>query len=290
MFGEPAIKRVKISDNAWQMVARDGTNLNGLHQVMTEHFYPEYSYEEAKLGPSCGPYDMAAAVTYEFKGQSFRHKTGTTAGIGLDVGIKRCIDNNESPGIEHPDTCAFFASVAAHKMKAKTAQLGVCDTNLRLGTFIDAVCVPVDKDRVEQPGVFLLEVKTGFNHCLLKHKGKMRAPLDTFDDSPHNQHHLQLLLSRYLFQKTYPGIEIKDCFIVYVSHTTVCWVSLNSKLAALSVGIIDAIRPVEEAKAEQAEERRVAKRATPKFKKKKPHRKREEIVRRAMFDVEASEA
>jgi hypothetical protein len=126
----------------------------------------------------------------------------------------------------------------------------------------------------------------------------MKAPLEAFPDSPNNQHHLQLLLNRHLFETTYPGIEVKECFIVYVSHTTVCWVSLNSQLAAISTEIINAVQQTPDSKEEKDEEQEQEQHTSTKSahqtrvaqdiaasKHKKPHRVRDDIVARVKVEM-----
>ena len=238
---------VKLPVGSFAMVEKkSGRKLRGLHDLQQQLFYPTYSYERATEGPVKVIYHAPTARTFDVGGKAPRRKRrgGIGRGISVDNAITACVKKNVEPRSDQRGAKAFFLSCRRHNMRPVSAQLSVGDSSLFLGTRADVVCVKFDKKSgLEEPGVYLMEVKTGFGKYLYKHTGdRMKAPLQDFTDSPNNQHHLQLALTKHMFQRTFPNIVVKDCFVVYINDTTVCWVKLNSRIDALRVDIVNAIR------------------------------------------------
>lgn len=204
---------------------------------MQEVFYPSYSYESADKGSATNVYLAETAKTYHLGPPSQRRgRPGKQMGTRVDAAITRCIKLDKAPTRQQRGASAFFMSCRDRGMRPTAAQVAVGDASLFLGTRADVVCK-------KESDVYLLEIKTGFANYLYRHTGSaLKPPLQEFTDSPNNQHHLQLALTKHMYQQTYPDIAVKGCYVVYIRDTTVCWVSLNTRMESLLVDIVNALR------------------------------------------------
>jgi hypothetical protein len=116
------------------------------------------------------------------------------------------------------------------------SQYCVGSLDARLGTAVDIVAVrPEHVVRLPHGGGFqlrpgspvvLIELKCGFEDTYHKHTGQnMRVPLAHLDDSYANQHQLQLLLTRILFERTYrhQGHSVSEAAVLRVHSAGVSW-------------------------------------------------------------------
>jgi len=75
----------------------------------------------------------------------------------------------------------------------------VCHEALRIGTAVDLVC---RNERTTQ--VCVLEIKTGYDGYYFHHTThNMLPPFEKLNDSPHNQHQLQLAMTLLMFSRVY---------------------------------------------------------------------------------------
>jgi hypothetical protein len=263
MLPKSPINTVPLPGGTWEMIDQKGRTLRGLHDIIRQQFYPFYSYEAATNGPRTGPYSEPACRVYQITQVRNKYRPGQMAGIKLDLAIKNCIESGKAPTVDHPPSCAFFKSVAEHHMRAADAQVAVGDSSMFMGTKVDVVCTPKAKPgdtSAPEAGVYLLEVKSGFDYYLYRHTvNNMQPPLSAFSDSPFNQHNLQLLLTKHMYRKTFPGVKVLGCFLVYVSYTSVCWVSLNTEMEELLDQIVSTLRPIQQARPDNQKKTKVCK-------------------------------
>jgi hypothetical protein len=85
------------------------------------------------------------------------------------------------------------------------SQLVVCNEALRMGTAVDLVCRHQGSRRIT-----ILEIKCGYDAYYFSHTAhKMSEPFNNINDSPHNQHQIQLGLTVAMFCRVY-GMKLKD--------------------------------------------------------------------------------
>ncbi|KAK3284443.1 hypothetical protein CYMTET_3904 [Cymbomonas tetramitiformis] len=94
------------------------------------------------------------------------------------------------------------------------AQVRVVDRANRVRTCVDLVCAR--KRRVDS--LVLVEVKCGFEGYVSLASGRMQFELRDVPDSPRNQHHLQLALTRELYARTYQ--DQPEAIVVWITDTT----------------------------------------------------------------------
>ncbi|KAK3252044.1 hypothetical protein CYMTET_38602 [Cymbomonas tetramitiformis] len=94
------------------------------------------------------------------------------------------------------------------------AQVRVLDRTERVRTCVDLVCAR--KRRVDS--LVLVEVKCGFEGYVSLASGRMQFELRGVPDSPRNQHHLQLALTRELYARTYQ--DQPEAIVVWITDTT----------------------------------------------------------------------
>ena len=124
-------------------------------------------------------------------------------------------------------TRRLLQALRARHLFPVASQVPVGSAKARLGTAVDLVCVHED-DLLRwadgcslRPGarVVLVELKCGYETNYERYVGPMEAPLQRLNDSPHEQHQVQLLLTRILFERTFTrdgGPRVHDAFVVRV--------------------------------------------------------------------------
>jgi hypothetical protein len=174
----------------------------------------------------------------------------------------------------HPFTIKIAQLLARLGLKPIAAQVPVARSDLMRATAADLICTDRDGH------LFLFEIKCGFAGYYKRHTPyRMRKPLQAFDDSPYNQHQLQLLITVRMFEHTYAR-RLRGAAVLRATEAGVVSYDADSKLWAMWPAIehvfIVSIRtrafrpPTAAPKKERAPKRKRERDATTK----KPQRKR----------------
>jgi hypothetical protein len=219
------------------------TTLKGIHATISDCFYPGYSYDRATIGPP-----SASAKTTKTKRKGDPLRAGLRTGKLVDAQLARitqCCQDYRGIDLSHfltpprviPKEIRDNATArnrimnlrrslhkhtraiiqALHKMHLVPieAQVPVCNEVIRIGTAADLVCKNTQTGRLT-----IIEVKCGYDSYYLLHTiHNMSPPFGHINDSPHNQHQIQLGLTMSMFCRVFdtrmPDI---DGFVVH-SHT-----------------------------------------------------------------------
>lgn len=194
----------------------NGESVEGVHAVISSAFYPKYTWERAKFGPT-GIRTVAAS-----------RQSGIERGKQLDDDLVKitkllvALPDLELTHLFELDTLLPFswpastksrvqrirrslgshcmqicAAMHMHQLRPIASQLNVGHELLRVGTAVDLVC------RDKHNTLVLVEIKCGFDSYYYHHtEHNMEPPFQDQDDSPHNQHQIQLALTMVLFCRT----------------------------------------------------------------------------------------
>jgi hypothetical protein len=178
----------------------NGKAVPGLHPTLKACFYPTYSFSASR--------DIAAVATPHAEHAYY----GMRAGIKLDTAITKSVEDfvrtNVRPNIAKlPKAVRHFWLMCEHRGWTPTgSQVTVGCSILQVATRADVVCA------AEGGGIVLLEIKSGYSYCQ-EGNAMLKAPYTDRRNSPLNQHHLQLLLSKVLYQRTHPSHVVTGCYI-----------------------------------------------------------------------------
>lgn len=194
-----------------------GRLVEGLHPVLSSTFYPFYTFERAKFGPKL-PHKARASrgvkagtvLDNELKDITFLlNQVGPTLLLRhfyeTDLALPAHLPETDRQHIQQKrrsirrDTMRICRILDMDHLRPVGAQFPVGHELLRVGTAVDLVCVDTSRDNQ----VVLVEIKCGFAWYYEKHtEWMMQPPFQDKHDSPHNQHQLQLALTRVLYSRT----------------------------------------------------------------------------------------
>lgn len=190
--------------------------MRGLTDTLSAAFYPCYKYNKAVKGSYC---KLLRDKTLEKSSKI----TGKKLGKALDGEICHYVKTGHIDSIKSlPHTRVVLKEMKRLNYRFVHAQLPVCDSTLRLCTRLDIVAW-------DGLNYCLIELKTGYERYKFKHTGEnMNFPLEDVEDSPHNQHMLQLVCNEMLFKTTYNDISNVRSLLWYVSGSDIIEFTINS--------------------------------------------------------------
>lgn len=173
----------------------------GVHPTLHSLFYPNYSWLQARVRA-----EQASPKTA-------RHQYyGIKAGTQLDKAITKSIDEFHRTGrkpklAKLSRTAAQFWKLCDLKAWIPVAsQVTVGCSTLRVATRIDAVCHDA------QGHVILLEIKNGYSYYN-EGNAMMKRVYTDHNNSPLNQHQLQLFLNQVLYKRTFPTRVVAGSYV-----------------------------------------------------------------------------
>jgi len=238
-----------------------GTPLRGVHPTMRSCFYPNYTYEAAKFGPTTPTVPRTGVYGVKVT----KHKPGTKAGMLVDTELKRTVNLSVKYNLSASVFCSHMHQLtyAAKKrqdmtdrdtnlLKMKLApatakiwqtfhrfnlvpedtQVVVGCKDLGVATAADVVCRDTHGRKV------VIEIKTGFMSYYMRYSP---FPLTggltpTQNDSPANQHQLQIFITHELYRRTFPNVSMGQGLVMRVDGLGVDvtpiqdWVISNASL------------------------------------------------------------
>lgn len=171
--------------------------LKGITKPLKQRFYPRAS-RPAKVR-------AAPSVAGWIKGRK--------GGSQVHEQLRDLVKQGDPKGERDPRVMTIMSEVRARNWKILDAEYCVGDRDLRLGTGVDLLCVT-------QAGTpVIVEIKCGFDSVSYTGptKRRLKKPLSMLDDSPYSQHQIQLLLTRFLFEKT-TGLKQAGAEVWVVGH------------------------------------------------------------------------
>lgn len=219
----------QVSFNARRgAIQSQGQSLKGLTRVLQKAFYPNYSFAAARARRS--PHDVVAPEPPNVRrirgsrrvGNGLDRTVGESVKLQLQYSLKfSCfwqVEDAEAAAARisnrshraavlricrrrnNPYVKLFWQFLQVQRLKPVETQAAVRHPTLRLGTMADVVVVDSEgRHRV-------LELKTGFetyNCCATRHR--LSAPFGQQDDSPANQHQLQLAATSAMYKMSHPS-------------------------------------------------------------------------------------
>lgn len=219
MFGTPFVEVTWSPEKRCLFVK--GRTARGLTQVLQAGFYPHYRYRDAQR-PT--------------KGSGARVRKGRTAALARGKWLDRdvgalCAQLKKTSGTDfaallendrhafwrqrHPGLRPLCVWLQQHGWTPRTTQLCVGHAAWRLATRVDLVA------KHQNGGWGIFELKCGFDGYYEASTGKnMLEPLYFCPDAPKWQHQLQLLVTKRLFEHTYPAARLYDTqgYVMRVGH------------------------------------------------------------------------
>lgn len=212
MFSHPGVSVTWRADK--RCLYFQGQAARGVTQVLQACFYPHYRYRDAQKHNTRAP--RSKTIVRAKRGSALAqgkwldrdvgalcthlHKSATA---NLDLLLKTPEDRFWRQ--RHPGLRPLCVWMQQHGWTPKKTQLCVGNPTLRLATRVDLVA----EHKNGTLGIF--ELKYGFDDYYEESTGKnMLAPLYFCSDAPRWQHQLQLLLTKTLFQHTFPNLPLHD--------------------------------------------------------------------------------
>ncbi len=190
----------------------------GLTAALREAFFPEYDY----------------AVALSRRPRPARRgkpgEGGLRRGRRVDAEISAWADRGRLPREAHNFTKKFVKFCEMQRWTPAASQVVVGDPALGLATMLDVVLVTEARELV------VIEVKCGFAGVHDVPLGFMRSPFSRYNDSPRNQHLLQLGFGVAFFKKTFSGVFGKTPLAAYLVRI----VESGVEVTALSRGVLSA--------------------------------------------------
>eukprot|EP00854_Cymbomonas_tetramitiformis_P026313 gene26313-32265_t len=109
----------------------------------------------------------------------------------------------------HPYVKRILRVLQKLQLMPVDAQTAVACARSALHTAVDLVCVDLTSG-----AVIVVEVKCGFDDYADEHNDFMRHELRRHDNSPRNQHQLQLAITAELFRRSYPRLHFGGGYII----------------------------------------------------------------------------
>lgn len=216
----------------------DGVKVSGVHRRIAKMFFPGYSYSGAKFGPK------VEHTVKEDDGNLMGMALGSTVDREVTLIVTLLVEsktplcdfmNKENRGIDrnsvalagwrvsmHDYTERFFRRIETLGWQPIGSQVACGSMKAMTGTAVDLVCVD---DR--HGGIVLVELKCGFDRYLDRYKSYMSPPFANITDSPRYQFQVQMLVTKLLFECTYPASLPVTGHILLISRDRVAHFALG---------------------------------------------------------------
>jgi len=215
----------------------DQQSLKGLHSAISDCFFPAYTFDRATLGPveetktktkSPGRRQTAAKQRAQIRGLLLGSRVDkqlqqVTACLvdyphlnvrdfllpkhaevrDARLAVRHRIQTLRGTLNKH--TREIIRVLSVRDLRPIQSQVVVCHEELRIGTAADLICRHNKTGRIT-----ILEIKTGYDGYYFHHTThNMLSPFTKMNDSPHNQHMIQLALTMSMYARVY-GLKIQN--------------------------------------------------------------------------------
>jgi hypothetical protein len=169
----------------------------GVTTIIRKYFAPTYAFKKLKR------------VKYP---RGLPKRSAIRRGHAIDRTLQCWTEGHYSKRFRLIEPKAIIQAFEDRTWKPLSSQLAVAWPNARLATRLDLVL----HDTLQNE-ILIVEIKSGCGYRNLAN-GKMKHILPSITNSALNQHQLQVLIGKRLFQKTYPNHTLTTrCVLVYVS-------------------------------------------------------------------------
>lgn len=194
----------------------------GLTRTLRSLFYPHYDMRRA----------MRRAGSRPGRDDRLRRRDQTAAmrlGMTVDRDVGKMVAGRQTSRTNR---------LARYIMKAQeiwgwkplASQVPIAMPSARILTLVDQISVD------EDGGLVLLENKTGYRDYLNLACGPMEPPMQSVDDSPINQHHLQLMVERAMLRRVH-GVHVAASYVLQVTQDGVFPYALPEWADALEAAV-----------------------------------------------------
>lgn len=153
--------------------------------------------------------------------------TGIRRGNQVDSEMSNWADGetNAASTPHHPYSAKLATALLKHQLIPIAGQVPVFDDDLMIATAVDMVCYST-----RSKCIVLCEIKCGWNgNAYQKASGRMHSTMADFDNSPSNQHQIQLALTHYLFGVTF-GTSAHESYVVRAADNGIYFYKLEEKV------------------------------------------------------------
>lgn len=226
-------------DSKRKVFVLDKHTLKGLHAAISDCFFPAYTFERATLGPveetkastkqksparRRAPYKQRAQTRGLLLGSRVDRQLQQVTACMIDYPHLNLVDflqKKNAPvldsrlvvrhriqtlrGTLNKHTREIIRVLALRDLRPIQSQVVVCHEELRVGTAVDLVCRHNKSGRI-----VIIEIKTGYDGYYFHHTvHNMLSPFTKLNDSPHNQHMVQLALTLAMYARVY-GFKVQN--------------------------------------------------------------------------------
>lgn len=174
--------------------------LPGLNEHLRDVYFPDYVYIRKSTDGTTGAGSIAGGM---MRGQVVHEQL-------MDFANMSKVQFEKSYKDANVELYTKKAVLALREWGYKPMWAEVCVWNETIATRIDCIVTNKDGDFI------LIEWKTGMDNYFKRGSGPMKGVLkEKYSNSPLNQAHLQLLMSRMMIEREY-GIEVDNQFVVHI--------------------------------------------------------------------------
>ena len=230
-------------DRKQRRIRVDGKSAKGITKLLKSTFYPSYNYNKSLESSTKTTTATTATTTNGIAGVK-KIKGSARVGRGFDTSVSQSVRLQQlyqlpfdvffnkqraevvakekamtpshrkqlytlvNPDKRIPYVQRFWQTMRKLQLRPVDTQVGVSHPTMKLATLIDVVCM-------DNKGSYrVIELKSGFETYYSKSNGKMNAPFEDQDNSPMNQHQLQLTATDAMFRHTFPTRSIGEPLIM----------------------------------------------------------------------------
>ncbi|KAK3245784.1 hypothetical protein CYMTET_2720 [Cymbomonas tetramitiformis] len=242
-MGGCAIKTRKVRHRLQQHDAKRRqvrSQYSGITRPLHRVYYPKYSFKRALRRKVKSESDDKKA-TFKTRSRADRSNAGRKRGSIVDNEVAKaikhyrraCLDDRRLSAEEQPPSLYKFAvrhsllenGLSRQILKhvdimgwtAIDSHVHVEDVDSQTRTAADFVCVQKANPR----SFAVMELKCGFEGYVSLHSGNMLHELKRVPNSPRNQHHLQVALTREMYARTYDDSERVRAFVIWANDSAV---------------------------------------------------------------------
>ena len=174
-------------------------------------FYQDYVYRHASVAPTSTRAPPSKGIKGIQRGNRVDRELSEWAN-GTTGGVK-----------SHAYSEKVASAMSKLGLVPIAGQVPVFDDDIMIATAVDMVCYS-KKTR----GTVLCEIKCGWNGAgaYKQASGRMHSAMHGFDNSPANQHQIQLAMTHYLFGVTF-GTNLHESYVVRVADKGVYFYKLE---------------------------------------------------------------
>jgi hypothetical protein len=197
-----------------------GARFKGITAALKRVFWSDYRFAKAQT------LDAVGVGNSPF----MKGPTASRRGTLVDKQVSSLIEGRPVVGKIHAFTGLAFRAMREANLRPVASQVVVFDESRRLATAVDILCVNARAQNV------IVELKCSSDFKYTAATGPMKHEFAQLSNSLANQHIVQTLVTRELFQRTYGDKDALAC-ILKISQRGASWVHVPRGGASLDTAI-----------------------------------------------------